>query len=467
MAQSGLPLSHAANLSLDHHRPSDDSNSSPPQSSHHRPRRPTNHSAPSISSASSRYNQLGHSRWPLANIFGTTPSRPSTPHRPPTSRIWNPQNFSPREPLPSSAVLPSARVVAAHPAAIPAVPVSPRPRTGVASRDEFPLLTLPEQRRSRQSLQSLRSPTSLAVELESSGDRSERTSIRLPPDVVRAAPATDDAHHDEEQPHVTHRRNRSVVRHGNVAVMVHQGSARTDAPPSPFPVSATDEESADPRLRKSPSKITLPTGLQGDRPDTRHGDDGSVADDESTLEWGPSHPCFPHMNPHVPLSSPLYGSTRIIRIQRDWMMAGDMAPTFANVYPEILDNVLPEDEFRRLVRHVNEVVMDAHNPFGWRAWVDTLLGIATFWLWDDLGFTGIKSKLRQLETWLTGWNREVGSKEGVQIIPLRRTAYLTVSPPSVCRFPADFVARHPNTRSSGVFGPHLSTRNETNPNGTG
>jgi hypothetical protein len=208
--------------------------------------------------------------------------------------------------------------------------------------------------------------------------------------------------------------------------MVHQGSARTDAPPSPFPVSAADLESADPRLRKSPSKITLPTVLQGDRPETRHDDDGSVADDESTLEWGPSHPCFPHMNPHVPHSSPLYSSTRIIRIPRDWMMAGDVAPTFANVYPEILDNVLPEDEFRRLVRHVNEVVMDAHNPFGWRSWVDTLLGVATFWLWDDLGLTGVKSKLKQLEAWLVDWNREVGSKEGVQIIPLRRTAYLTV-----------------------------------------
>ena len=278
MAQSGLPLSGSVSLPSTTNQPSDDANSSPPHSDHHQPRRPTNHSAHSISSASSRYNQLGHSRWPLANIFGTTPSRPTTPHRPPTSRIWNPQNFSPREPLPSSAVLPPARAVAAHPAAIPAIPVVARARRREASRcaTSLPLLTLPEQRRSRQSLQSLRSPTSLAVELESSGDRSERTSIRLPPDVVRAAPAppaaTDDADHHEDQPHVTHRRNRSVVRHGNVAVMVHQGSARTDAPPSPFPVSATDEESADPRLRKSPSsKITLPTGLQGDRcPDTRH-----------------------------------------------------------------------------------------------------------------------------------------------------------------------------------------------------
>jgi hypothetical protein len=119
------------------------------------------------------------------------------------------------------------------------------------------------------------------------------------------------------------------------------------------------------------------------------------------------------------------------------MIAGDLAPTFANVYPEILDSVMPEDEFRRVVRHINNVVLDAYNPFGWRAWLDMILGIATFWLWDDLGLTGVKSKLKQLENWLSGWNREVGSKEGVQIIPLRRTAYLTVRPKNSCALPAN------------------------------
>jgi hypothetical protein len=196
------------------------------------------------------------------------------------------------------------------------------------------------------------------------------------------------------------------------------------------PIDSEDVESglaADQRLKRSPSKVTLPVNLQPgtDRSDTRHDDDAGD-DATSSLEWGPSHPCYPHLNPHVPLDSPLYSSTRIIRVPRDWLVVGDLAPTFANVYPEVLENVMSEDEFRHLVRHINDEVLAAFNPFGWRAWLDTILGIATFWLWDDLGFTGVKRRLRGLEDWLQNWNKSVGEKDGVQIIPLRRTAYMTV-----------------------------------------
>jgi hypothetical protein len=54
------------------------------------------------------------------------------------------------------------------------------------------------------------------------------------------------------------------------------------------------------------------------------------------------------------------------------------------------------------------------------------MGIATFWLWEDAGFTGVKKQLAELERWIEDWNRDIGAKEAVKIIPLRRTGYLTV-----------------------------------------
>lgn len=159
---------------------------------------------------------------------------------------------------------------------------------------------------------------------------------------------------------------------------------------------------------------------------------GSALDGEdaaSEFPWGPSHPCFPHPNPHVPLDTELYHNTRVIRIKRDWMMQGDLAPTFANLYPEILDPLITEDDFRILIKKVNDTLTDAFDPFTFRAWLDSFLGIATFWLWEDMGLTNVKRKLVDLERWLEDWNREVGEKEGVKIISLRRTGYLTVCIP--------------------------------------
>ena len=148
------------------------------------------------------------------------------------------------------------------------------------------------------------------------------------------------------------------------------------------------------------------------------------------LPWGPTHPCFPHINPHVPLASPLIKTTRIIRIRRDWMIAGDLAPAFSNVYPEILDPWVSEQDFRFLIQKINEGLLQAFNPLGWRAWVDAVLGIATAWLWEDLGFTGAKSGVRGVEAFIERWNAEKSGKDAeseVRIIPLRRTGYLSVS----------------------------------------
>ncbi|KAL9601699.1 MAG: hypothetical protein Q9219_002310 [cf. Caloplaca sp. 3 TL-2023] len=149
-----------------------------------------------------------------------------------------------------------------------------------------------------------------------------------------------------------------------------------------------------------------------------------------SIPWGPFHPCFPHPNPHVPLSSPLAITTRIIRIPRDWMIAGDLAPQYSHTYPEILEPWVEEADFRMLVGRVNEGLLDAFRVDGWRAWGDALLGVATGWLWEDLGGekVGVKRAVRGVERWIEEWNRG-GGREGVGVrcVSLRRTGYLSVS----------------------------------------
>jgi hypothetical protein len=151
-------------------------------------------------------------------------------------------------------------------------------------------------------------------------------------------------------------------------------------------------------------------------------------------EWGPQHPCYPHLNPHVPLDSPEYAHTRIIRVRRDWLLEGDLAPTFSNLYPDILDPAgVSEQEFRRVIDKLNRELVPIFSPYAWRNILDNVLGLATGWLWDDLGFTAAKTRLRSLERWIEQWNAEMekaaGAEEGVippKIVPLRRTGYMTV-----------------------------------------
>jgi hypothetical protein len=282
----------------------------------------------------------------------------------------------------------------------PNLPVEEQPAAG--ERDEYPLLTLPQRRQSRQSPAS----SSLVVERSTHEDSiSGRTSIALPrdrrsqthplqpptPGPAMAPPA----HHEDDDARDAAPAHRGDVEAG-LAHNKEHGPARSSLPGS----------------RR--------TSMQSGR-SARGGDD-----DEPEFPWGPSHPCFPHPNPHVPLSSQLYDNTRIIRIKRDWMMAGDLAPTFANLYPEILDPLVSEDDFRTLVKKINDTLLDAFDPFTFRACLDAVMGVATFWLWDDVGLTRVKRKLVALERWIDDWNRDVGEKEAVKIIPLRRTGYLTV-----------------------------------------
>ncbi|KAL1899498.1 hypothetical protein Sste5346_002897 [Sporothrix stenoceras] len=150
-------------------------------------------------------------------------------------------------------------------------------------------------------------------------------------------------------------------------------------------------------------------------------------------EWGPQHPCFPHRNPHVSIDDPEYITTRIIRIRRDWLIMGDLAPTFSNLYPEILDPAgMNEPEFRRVIDKLNRELTIAFEPWSARNILDGVLGLATGWMWEDFGFTGAKARLARLERWIEAWNKEMArtADEGApippKIIPLRQTGYMTL-----------------------------------------
>ncbi|KAH7378488.1 Golgin subfamily A member 7/ERF4 family-domain-containing protein [Phaeosphaeria sp. MPI-PUGE-AT-0046c] len=329
-------------------------------------------------------------RWSLTNrIFNLNPLRSfyAGPPRPPASRLWNPVNSSPR----TLAVQYTPQPPPNH--QHDDYPNLPLEHAAGGERDEYPLLTLPQQRQSR-------APSSLAVERSTGEDSiSGRTSIALPRD------------------------RRSQTQTPQPAAMAPADTDYGHAPAQPQHPIAADVETGIAATKEGggPARVSLP----GSRRTSMHSarDDG---DNASEFPWGPAHPCFPHPNPHVPLKSELYDNTRIIRIKRDWMMAGDLAPTFANLYPEILDPLVNEDDFRVLVKKINDTLTDAFDPFTFRAWVDAFMGVATLWLWEDVGMTGVKRKLANLERWIEEWNAEVGAKEGVRIVPLRRTGYLTL-----------------------------------------
>lgn len=115
------------------------------------------------------------------------------------------------------------------------------------------------------------------------------------------------------------------------------------------------------------------------------------------------------------------------------MIEGDLAPTFSNLYPEILDPAgVSEQDFRMVIERINSEMIPAFNPWAPRNILDATLGLLTGWVWDDCGFTGVKSRLRTVEQYLEDWNRDMErkSKEGPggapQIVSLRRTGYMNV-----------------------------------------
>lgn len=155
--------------------------------------------------------------------------------------------------------------------------------------------------------------------------------------------------------------------------------------------------------------------------------EGEGGEDESDFEWGPQHPCFPHPNPHCEPDTREAQETRVIRVKRDYLIAGDLYPQYANLYPEILDPLVTDDEFRIVIGRVNEIMEQAFSPDTVRAWVDAILGIATGYFWEDLGFTGVRSGEKEMEGYIYQWNQE-REKEGrdVRLVQPRTTGFMTL-----------------------------------------
>lgn len=391
------------------------------------------------------------------------------------SRLWNPTNFTPRLPpavytqpvhsrrkrRPSSPPPPAISVV--HPTLDATSVPDDQVATGASN---YPLLTLPEKRQSRHP-----TPTRSSFQFEGRLSGSNRisipSSVRQSYDLKRASGTpleTESAPgHPEPEPN-----ENSIVKGIRKRGQSVTGKARERALSFGL-ASARSTNQADPKLDKGKGKAVMSppnnahpeTGFSNDleRGPESHGHQHSrsnvslpggigsaISSSNSSIvgdpdqpglgdEWGPQHPCFPHLNPYVPLNSTEYQTTRIIRVRRDWLIAGDLAPTFSNLYPEILDTAgVSEQEFRRIIEKLNGLLIPIFSPYSWRNILDGVLAVLSGWVWEDLGFTNVKTKLNEVEAWIEKWNAEMektmGSEEGVtppKIISLRRTGYMTVS----------------------------------------
>ncbi|RMZ91417.1 hypothetical protein DV736_g1335, partial [Chaetothyriales sp. CBS 134916] len=403
----------------------------------HRPEPPLSQRPPSVTAIEA---QATRRRSFLEAFLARQPHWPSARQtRGPPQRILYPLNHVPR-PVP-------VRIdQRSH------LPPGAEPGTG----EVHTLLTLPEQRRSRQY-----SPTHIEHSPQLSSAAGSRTSIGLPPNQRRASQIGSVASHAEEgmgdaekpsttPPEVPAKDNTAAYRfRGEDTDLEAQHAPSPSILGSNYGLNPSDQPAHPPRrvssqkslksikrihssrsirssLRRvqvtnneAPPPIPPKFGSTADLP----ADDGDLQEE---LAWGPAHPCFPHLNPHVASNSPEYESTRVIRIKRDWMVVGDLAPTFSNIYPEILDPLLSEQEFRYIIQHVNTTLIHAFDPFSAANWFDGILGLLTGWFWEDFRPSGVKGKLRRLERWIETWNRDVGSHDGVKLISLRRTAYMSL-----------------------------------------
>ncbi|CZR40063.1 uncharacterized protein FPRO_04962 [Fusarium proliferatum ET1] len=357
------------------------------------------------------------------------------PRRLSAVRLWNPTNSTPRphtKPESSRKRRPSTppppSIPLKHPTFDTRAPTDP---IGSGPSD-YPLLTLSEQHQIRHSLTPR---ASLQVDRAGSSDR--RISL---PNSVRASYDEKGSRRGEvsaEEP----RLSRDLFAQEPVAedpiVKIDKGKGKAVMMPEtddPMPSYGKDLERGpdimDPRI----SNVSAGDGIGSALSTTNSSIMGEDVEPDAAGEWGPQHPCYPHLNPHVPVDSPEYVNTRIIRIRRDWLIKGDLAPTFSNLYPEILDPAgLSEQEFRRIIEKLNGELIPAFDPYGLRNIIDTLLGLVTGWIWDDVGLTGVKSRLNSLEKWIEQWNLEmektIGTEDGAippKILPLRQTGYMTL-----------------------------------------
>lgn len=357
------------------------------------------------------------------------------PRRLSAVRLWNPTNSTPRphtKPESSRKRRPSTPPPPSIPLKHPTFDTRAPPDPIGTGPSDYPLLTLSEQHQIRHSLTPR---ASLQVDRAGSSDR--RISL---PNSVRAS-------YDEkgsrrgavsaEEP----RLSRDLFAQETVVedpiVKIDKGKGKAVMMPEtddPMPSYGKDLERGpdimDPRI----SNVSAGDGIGSALSTTNSSIMGEDVEPDAAGEWGPQHPCYPHLNPHVPVDSPEYVNTRIIRIRRDWLIKGDLAPTFSNLYPEILDPAgLSEQEFRRIIEKLNGELILTFDPYGLRNIIDALLGLVTGWIWDDVGLTGIKSRLNSLEKWIEQWNLEmektIGTEDGAippKILPLRQTGYMTL-----------------------------------------
>lgn len=123
-------------------------------------------------------------------------------------------------------------------------------------------------------------------------------------------------------------------------------------------------------------------------------------------------------------------------MRRDWLTAGDLYPQFQNLYPEILDPLVTDEDFRFLISNLNSRLKATFSPFTTRAWVDAVIGAATGYVWEDLGLTGVKRGMKGIERFLDGWN---GEGREVRVVQVRRTGFMAL----------DFVVPDPGIDGEG------------------
>ncbi|KAI1842791.1 hypothetical protein JX266_010967 [Neoarthrinium moseri] len=468
----------------DHHPPSHPQQQTPKQERQHHHQRP-----------SAGRNLLARSN-PYANpALLQSPARAaaaSAQLRPAAARLWNPTNSTPRglpSRRPSRRRRPSTPPPPPVPIDHPVIDITSDPTDpATAAAGDYPLLTLPELRQNRHSASTR---ASLQIEGRASGDRrislpkslrhsydEKAGSVVVPLEEPKATPSRPKLHTRSRtssfreraralsfglvRPEKSSDSPKRLDKGKGKATMAH---SETDNPKRS--ASRDLERGPDVLPRLSQSNMSIPDGIGSAISSSNSSIMGDPDQPGIAEEWGPQHPCFPHLNPHVPINSPEYATTRIIRVKRDWLVEGDLAPTFSNLYPEILDPAgVSEQEFRRLIEKLNGELVPIFSPYNWRNIVDGVLGLLTGWIWDDMGLTNTKSRLRALESWIDKWNTEmektVGSEEGIiapKIIPLRRTGYmnLDIQIPDPEIAPA---ASQPSSRSGVPAEPELAHTTE-------
>ncbi|MCJ1308183.1 hypothetical protein MMC25_001835 [Agyrium rufum] len=260
-----------------------------------------------------------------------------------------------------------------------------------------------------------------------------------PPEPIQHAP-----HTPPPEPTGNFEKAGSTDKHDSTNIANFENSPPQSPSQPPEVLPSTDPE------RAYPSPAQRPLSPHSHVSQHTHRSRSQNSHSPTPTPWGPQHPCYPHPNPHLPLSSPLHPLTRVIRIPRDWLAAGDLAPQFSQVYPEILTSWISEVEFRSLIEEINAKLKEAYDPWAWANWIDGLFGLATGWLWEDLkigvsvthGRRGIKAVQNFIENWngekRREWQKkrdaggernvqdELGEEELVTVVDLRRTGFLSI-----------------------------------------